>query len=87
MTNEQMALDYYKSAFERKRPNYVPARVLLHRRVTADSPFYGNFWAGPGEMDCQCNQWGAVSVVAFNGKRLGVKPTEFDVVQWTENPK
>lgn len=81
------ALNYYRSAFESKRPDFVPARVMLLRRVRADLPFLSGqgFYAGPGEADCESNQWGAISVLAANGKMIGVKPGEFEVLAWRAN--
>lgn len=40
---------------------------------------------GEGEYYCFCNQYGAVSVTAQNGIKLGLKPGEFEVLEWTEN--
>lgn len=84
LTGINMALAYYKNAVLREAPPYVPARVKLHSRVHGDGPFHSTF-ADAGEHDCQCNRWGAVSVRATNGRLLGVKPAEFEVVTWRPN--
>lgn len=84
MTDTEKALAYYKSGMLHEAPPYVPARVTLHSRVRGDGPFAGTF-ADAGEHDCESNRWGAISVRATNGKMLGVKPAEFDVVAWRSN--
>ena len=86
LTNSEKALCYYKAALSHVAPRYVPARVRLPARVRGDDPFCGTF-ADAGEHDCECNRWGAVAVRASNGKLLGVKPGEFDVVDWRLNER
>lgn len=85
----EKALNYYRAAVESRRPDYVPARVMLLKRVRADMAFLyedgKEYYAGPGEFDCESNPWGAISVRAANGKMLGVKPTEFRVLAWRPN--
>lgn len=89
MTDQDKALNYYRSALERKRPDYVPSRVRLPATVRSDMPaFYADdvgLVAPAGDHDCRSNQWGAISVRAENGRLLGVKPAEFDVIAWREN--
>jgi len=90
MNNTEKALNYYRSAVEGKRPDFVPARVVLPHRVRADAPFGRlgtGYYAEAGPYDCESNKWGAVSVLAENGQKLGVKPSEFDVVEWKANDK
>ena len=79
-----MALEYYRAATEGRRPAFVPAKIRLARRVCGDGPFRST-QAEAGEHGCKSNQWGAVSVVATNGQLLGVKPAEFEVVDWCKN--
>ncbi len=78
----QKALNYYRSAVLGTRPDYVPAKVRLPMRVRSD---FDSFWADPGDHECTSNQWGAICVLANNGKQLGVKPAEFEVLEWREN--
>lgn len=85
MTDEKMALNYYRAGLEQRRPDYVPARIRLPATVRGDFPFNGTV-AEDGEYDCQCNQWGAVSVLANDGTLLGIKPKEFEVIAWQNNP-
>lgn len=84
MTNTEKALNYYRAAVAQLRPEYVPSRVMLKQRVMGDGIFRSTF-AEPGEHECKSNQWGAISVVATNGKDLGVKPAEFEVIEWRLN--
>ena len=84
MNETEKALNYYRSAVEKIKPEFVPSLVLLKARVTGDGPFVSTL-AEAGEHACQSNQWGAVSVLATNGKMLGVKPREFEVVEWRSN--
>jgi hypothetical protein len=91
LSDTEKALNYYRSAVERRRPDYVPARVRLRTCVRSDHPLRDaeghGYFAGPGECECESNEWGAISVRAENGKRLGVKPIEFEVTEWRANGK
>ena len=85
------AAAYYKSAVVQRRdasqiPPYVPCRVRLEYRITGDWPMHHLAAAGPGEMPCTANMYGAVSVLANNGKQLGLKLDEFEPIEWAENP-
>jgi len=85
------AAAYYRSAVVQLRdasqiPPFVPCRVRLERRITGDWPTGHLTAAGPGEMPCIANKYGAVSVLADDGKRLGLKLDEFDPIEWAENP-
>lgn len=84
MTNEQKALNYYRCATEKRRPDYVPSRVRLVERVRGDGAFRSTI-ADAGEHDCECNQWGAVSVLARDGSMLGLRPAEFEPIEWRHN--
>lgn len=84
MNHDQMAAAFYRACVERKAPPFVPARVLVLQETFGDFPFRGA-GVGPGAMDCVSNQWGAISVVARDAKLLGLKPGEFEVLEWREN--
>jgi len=43
--------------------------------------------AEAGDYDCTSNQYGAISVISNNGKQLGVKPAEFEPLEWVRNSK
>lgn len=79
------ALDYYQAAVEQRRPKYLPASVRLKQDVRGDFPFGQALVARAGVRQCACNQWGAVSVAAENGQPLGIRPAEFEVVDWRAN--
>lgn len=84
MTDEQKATAYYKAGMLKQAPPWVPARVKVLRDQYGDPPFRG---AGvpAGEHDCQSNKWGAVSVIARDGKALGLRLDEFEPLAWREN--
>jgi hypothetical protein len=85
MNDDDKAACYYGAGVKRERPLYVPARVRLPALVRGDFPFSAT--AVPaGDHDCACNQWGAVSVTAADGRPLGIKPAEFEVLAWRDNP-
>lgn len=81
------AADYYRAGVEQRAPKWVPARVRLASQVRGDFPIGHSSVAEAGDHDCTCNKWGAVSVRAGNGKMLGLRPAEFDVVAWKANEK
>lgn len=80
----RMEAAYYKAGLLKQAPDHVPARVRVLREQFGDGPFRG---AGvpAGEHDCRCNKWGAVSVLARDGKPLGLRLDEFEPVAWREN--
>lgn len=83
-THDQMATAYYKAGMLKQAPPWVPSRVRVLREQYGDGPFRG---AGvpAGEYDCRCNKWGAVSVLARDGKPLGLRLDEFEPLAWREN--
>lgn len=90
MTNDQMAANYYKAGMTQRgnnpqKPDYIPKRIKLNRTIHSDPP-HDSLIAAQNEYDAEVNQWGAVSVI-INGDYLGVKPDEFDVLEWQTNPK
>lgn len=80
-----MALDYYRAGLEQRAPKWVPCRVLLEGPVRGDYPIGHTTLAEAGEHDCESNRYGAISVRATNGKMLGVKPAEFEPLEWRKN--
>jgi len=79
------AVEYYRAGLEQRAPKFVPSRVRLHGPVRGDFPIGHLTLAEAGDHDCDSNRYGAISVRAANGKMLGVKPAEFDVITWREN--
>jgi hypothetical protein len=67
----------------------VPSKIKMRRTVTSDFPFFlktdeGALVAYGGQTyDAWTNSYGAVAAVMPNGKNLGVKPDEFEVIEWT----
>jgi hypothetical protein len=66
----------------------IPSKIKMRRTVISDFPMF----LRPGEAallaigsetyDAWTNSYGAVAAVMPNGKTLGVKPDEFEVVEW-----
>ena len=71
---------------DRDMPERVPSRVRVHRLVCGDGPWRSTE-VNPGEYACKCNRYGAVSVQATDGTMLGLKPDEFEPIDWVENAK
>lgn len=69
----------------------VPKRVAMRHSVKADFPFLlksgleEKMVAYSGqEYPCYVNSHGAVSLILPIGELLGVKPDEFEVIEWHE---
>jgi hypothetical protein len=65
---------------EMRKPN---GKIIIIREVRGDWPIGHNTIAEPGVYDAYVNPHGAVSVMASNGRMLGIKPCEFE---WLEKP-
>lgn len=62
-----------------------PKRVRILKRVISEILTRPSLWANPGEeYECDVNPHGAVSIRFLDGNLLGVKPDEFEVIEWTE---
>lgn len=79
------AIDYYRAGLEERAPIWVPSRVLLNSPVRGDYPIGHTTLVEAGEHDCKSNRYGAISVIATNGQTLGVKPAEFEPLEWRRN--
>lgn len=79
------ALDYYRAGLERRAPKWVPCRVLLESPVCGEYPIGRTTLAEAGEHDCESNRYGAISVRATNGQMMGVRPAEFEPMEWRKN--
>lgn len=75
---------YYKAGMLKTAPEFVPSRVNVLREQFGDAPFRGAGVAA-GEHDCKSNKWGAVSVLARDGKPLGLRLDEFEPLAWRKN--
>lgn len=88
MTNQEKELAYYKIATTQSRtgakPPHVPCYISVHQRVCSEIPGDPTY-VTPGEHDCECNPFGAVSVKAINGEMLGLRPDEFEIIAWKVN--
>jgi len=86
--NELCSLCYYHTAATQSKtkalPKYVPCRVRVLKTVRGDGP-WGNVHVDPGEYECHCNKYGAVSVKAADGKDLGLRLDEFEAVACKKN--
>ena len=87
ITHLERLADYYRSAIIQQsrthKPPYVPCRIHLPYSVSADFPFTS--LVESGDYGCESNQYGAVSVIASDGRLLGVKLDEFEVLEWRAN--
>jgi len=82
------ALTYQSDSYPASWHGKVPKRVKLAKDVTPDMPFLakeGTFGLDGEEFDCLVNSHGAVAIICDNGEKLGVKPYEFEVVEWAES--
>jgi hypothetical protein len=83
--NYRMSAEYYRACLERRAPDWVPCRVLLYGPVLGDYPIGHTTLAEAGEHECVSSQYGAISVQATDGMLLGLKPAEFEVIEWRRN--
>lgn len=91
LRDDQKALDYYRAGLCGVIPTWVPKRIVVLITVRSEVPhILGSIGTPtrvlPGEYECESNGWGAISVIAEDGKKLGIKPAEFSVLEWIENP-
>ncbi len=80
-------LDYFSAHQFNRAPAWVPCRIKLEVPITGDFPIGHDTQADEGEHDCDANQWGAMSVRASNGRMLGIKPRECQIIGWRRNEK
>lgn len=85
LVEQAKELEFLRAAREQRAPRWVPARVWLAGPVRGDYPIGHTTIAHEGEYECESNRYGAISVVAENGQRLGVKPGEYETMAWREN--
>jgi hypothetical protein len=81
------AVDYFSAHHFKRPPAWVPCRIKLDSDLSGDFPIGHDTKAEAGEHDCDSNQWGAMSVRATNGRMLGVKPSECQIIGWRRNEK
>ena len=79
------SLEYYRAGLEQREPKWVPSRVRLKVDVRWVPSTGAKLIAYAGEHDCDSNRHCAISVIANNGNRIGVRPCDFDPLEWREN--
>lgn len=52
--------------------------------VVVDPKYRGMVLANEGEYFCTVNSHGAVCGICDDGRQLGVKPDEFEVIEWLD---
>lgn len=83
------ALTYQSENYPASWKGLVPKRVQMATTVRPDFPSCLT-WPDDSrcdkgeEYDVYVNSHGAVAAVLPNGKNLGLKPYEFEVVEWHE---
>jgi hypothetical protein len=85
-------IDYLQSGMTQRgnnpvAPDWIPSRIKLPRDVRGDVPVGHMVVASAGEHECQCNVWGAISVTADDGQPLGIKPGEYEILEFCWNEK
>ena len=84
----EAAVEYYRTAIVQTRtaqkPRHVPTRVRVLKTVQSEIPIRRSR-VMPGDYDCECNPYGAVSVRGSDGQQLGLKLDEFVPLAWREN--
>jgi len=66
----------------------VPLKVRVAKKIEPDFPWIKRGLSAyticeqDGEYYVWVNSYGAVSAILPNGKRLGLLPSEFDVIEW-----
>jgi hypothetical protein len=63
----------------------IPSKIRMIKTVASDFAFLGNVpppCIVSEVYPAWTNSYGAVSAVHPNGQKLGVKPDEFEVVEW-----
>jgi hypothetical protein len=86
MKDLEMAVNYYRNALLRRKPDFVPKRIMVLTLCTSDKSSFDKpedvRIVEQGEYECFSNQYGAVSVECGNGKQLGITPEDFEVIEW-----
>lgn len=79
------ALSHRSEQYPERFKGRVPKRIRMLKRVTSDIPFSDpNLVAENGAIyTAWTNSHGAVAAW-INGKRLGVRPNEFEVIDWVK---
>jgi hypothetical protein len=80
---------YRSPALYSRSPDYpphwndrVPARIKMLKNVASGMPGVRAIAVGGMEYSTWVNSHGAISAVLEDGKKLGVKPDEFEITEW-----
>lgn len=77
------ALTYQSDSYPASWHGKVPKRIKMAKTITSDFPFPPVLRALKDDVcDCWVNSHGAVAAILCDGQRLGVKPYEFEVIEW-----
>lgn len=91
-TFEQQQINYLKSVISQRgenpmHPDFVPSKVRIASDFRGDFPVGHMTVALAGDHLCQTNVWGAVLVAGTDGKFLGIRPDEFEILEMRVNEK
>ena len=89
MSEESPALTYRSEHYPPSWNQKVPTRVRMAKTVYSDVPVFmtgGERLAAlaGAEYDVWVNSQGAVTAILEDGKKLGLKPYEFEIIEWCE---
>jgi hypothetical protein len=80
------AVDYFSAHHFNRAPAWLPCRIKVPLEAYPGTPIQDGS-PDQCEIDCDCNQLGAMSVRTSNGQMLGVKPNECQIIGWRRNEK
>lgn len=80
------ALKHQSEIYPPRYRGRVPWKIKMACTVRPDLEWLcktrGTVAVMDGVYECWVNMHGAVSAICRNGEKLGIKPAEFDVVEW-----
>ena len=82
------ALEHRSLLYPKRFRGRVPKRIRILTEVRSDMPIMAAVMAMQDEeYDAWTNAHGAVSAILSDGTLLGVKPREFEVIEWFPEAK
>lgn len=85
MIDTSPALQFQSEHYPASWHGKVPKRVRMAKTVRPDIPISESLGIAAKrqkEYEVWVNSHGAVSAICENGKRLGLRPYEFEVIEW-----
>lgn len=84
-----IALDHQSEHYPASWHGRVPKRIRMANTVTPDLPMLfpesRGMVAGSGrEYEVWVNSHGAVAAILEDGRKLGLRPYEFEIIEWHE---